>query len=503
MKRIFKKSAACLCLLALLFSLFPASALAEGTRYLVIAARANLLETPNEGAPPVAEIYAGTYVYAEDETDGFYYVTLRSAGVGGWVHSRYLSYADTGQDNPAGIRRIYIKTMPTKTVYEESLEPFDPSGLGVWASYSNGKPDAAVSGWDLYCPTLDSAGEKTVTVCYRAKPGTASFTATFSVTVTKTPLKALTVLSPPNNTAIIEHQPLDLTGLTLQATYTDGRPPRTFSPDDILSDPDFTVVGCHGEKPGDPLPQGKHTLTIAYKEPAFSCSIDFSARARQVTALTITQMPETTVYSKTELPTFEGMEMTAEFDNGETETVYPAQCLIICDPARFVLGSGNLAVFSYGGKSVSLDLTLAQEETVGINVITPDVLAFIAGEGVDLSGLRVRLVYASGRQEDTDDYVLSTIDFTRRGAQTVTVRCGEYSETFVIYIQDFYRRGDVTGDGDVTAADARLILRAAVGYINYQSAKLFNAADVDRDGTIAAADARLALRAAVGLEALD
>ena len=63
--------------------------------------------------------------------------------------------------------------------------------------------------------------------------------------------------------------------------------------------------------------------------------------------------------------------------------------------------------------------------------------------------------------------------------------------------------GDVNASNSVTAEDARTILRAAVGYINYQSAKLFNAADVDRDGSIAAADARLALRAAVGLEALD
>ena len=59
--------------------------------------------------------------------------------------------------------------------------------------------------------------------------------------------------------------------------------------------------------------------------------------------------------------------------------------------------------------------------------------------------------------------------------------------------------GDVDGDGSVTASDARLALRAAVGLetLDEETADL---ADADRDGKITAADARLILRAAVGLE---
>ncbi len=499
MKNVKKRTAALLCCAALLISLCQLRAWAAGARYLVTAARANVLSAPDEAAAAVGEVYAGAYVYAEDESDGFLYITLRSAGVSGWVHSRYLRFADGERENPAGIKSIYIKSLPSKTVYEEDETP-DFSGISVRAVYLDGGADRELQGWDLYCPALDAIGEKTVTVLYRAKPGSAVFTATFTVTVIKTPLKALTVVSTPDKTKYIERQPLDLSGLVLRATYTDGRAPRTFSADDVLSDPDFTLTGCHNEAPGALLQQGAHTLKISYKYPEISCSVAVTARERTVTALSITKMPVTTVYSKTEMPAFEGLELTADFDNGERETVELSQCTVFCDPSRFVLGSGNLAVISYGGKSVTLDLTLAQEETVGINVITPDVLAFVFGEPVDLSELKVQIVYASGRKEETQDYTVSGIDLTRRGAQTVTVRCGEYSEIFVIYIQEFYRRGDVTGDGEITAMDARLILRAAVGFINYQSDKLFNAADIDRDGNISAADARLALRAAVGLE---
>lgn len=56
--------------------------------------------------------------------------------------------------------------------------------------------------------------------------------------------------------------------------------------------------------------------------------------------------------------------------------------------------------------------------------------------------------------------------------------------------------GDVDGDGKITAADARLILRAAVGLEMLDAAM----ADLDGDGKISAADAREALRIATGQE---
>ena len=64
--------------------------------------------------------------------------------------------------------------------------------------------------------------------------------------------------------------------------------------------------------------------------------------------------------------------------------------------------------------------------------------------------------------------------------------------------------GDVDADGVVTASDARLALRCAVGLENYLPASdAFIACDVDRDAYVTASDARLILRAAVGLEKLS
>ena len=63
--------------------------------------------------------------------------------------------------------------------------------------------------------------------------------------------------------------------------------------------------------------------------------------------------------------------------------------------------------------------------------------------------------------------------------------------------------GDVEGgDGAVTAADARRILRVSVG-LETLTPEEEASADMDLDGEITAADARLSLRAAVGLEITD
>ncbi len=61
--------------------------------------------------------------------------------------------------------------------------------------------------------------------------------------------------------------------------------------------------------------------------------------------------------------------------------------------------------------------------------------------------------------------------------------------------------GDVDGNGKVTAADARLALRAAVALEHYAPGSgEFVRADYDGDGNISASDARMILRTAVELE---
>lgn len=66
-------------------------------------------------------------------------------------------------------------------------------------------------------------------------------------------------------------------------------------------------------------------------------------------------------------------------------------------------------------------------------------------------------------------------------------------------LDDCLASGDATGDGAITAGDARYILRISVNLDEIDTSD-FMKADVDGDGMITAQDARLALRLAVGLD---
>ena len=62
--------------------------------------------------------------------------------------------------------------------------------------------------------------------------------------------------------------------------------------------------------------------------------------------------------------------------------------------------------------------------------------------------------------------------------------------------------GDVNGDGIVTAADARLILRRAARLVTF-TMEQDALADVNKDGQVTAADARKVLRVSAKLESFD
>lgn len=106
------------------------------------------------------------------------------------------------------------------------------------------------------------------------------------------------------------------------------------------------------------------------------------------------------------------------------------------------------------------------------------------------------------KAEEVDTYVLRHYDVTHKECPAQMVKnASEWTEfknkVKTILNKETVIAGDVDGDGKVTAADARLALRASVG-----SEKLTEqqkaAADVDGDGKVTAADSREILRMATG-----
>ena len=120
----------------------------------------------------------------------------------------------------------------------------------------------------------------------------------------------------------------------------------------------------------------------------------------------------------------------------------------------------------------------------------------------------MRSIYFYGRECEIDDdhdwFPLRTdVDIHADEGAKAQEYAKDHGQKFVSPDEELkeYKKGDVDLNGDVTAADARLALRAAVQLETLEPLPHW-LADADNNDAITAADARLILRAAVGLEVL-
>ncbi len=111
--------------------------------------------------------------------------------------------------------------------------------------------------------------------------------------------------------------------------------------------------------------------------------------------------------------------------------------------------------------------------------------------------------------DGTDDKNISTQEITSDTEKTESdtqkltdndIRFGKVKEMFE-FIYNAPTKGDVDISGDISAADARFILRASVG-LEEVTAIILERGDIDTNGKLSASDARFILRASVGLEKL-
>lgn len=498
---MLKKAVSVMLCLITVFCLFPISVRGATARYIVSSETAPMLDKPSLLANRVFMLYKGTYVDATEESNGFLKVTANSVGITGWIHSSLLDFQGSTPFNPQQITGIRIFKMPDKLSYIQDEEAFDPEGLvvsGVLADSS----EIFLTGYNVFAPLLDTPGGKTVYITYKPPGATlVSFSASFKINVTKIPVSTLSIETMPQRdvSSYIEGHELDLTGLSLRLKYTDGRADRLFTLEEILSSKDFIIMGCHSENHGKRLLTGVHKIHIYYKYSEVSCTLTVTARAKVLTDFRIAAPPKSlTVYEKA-IPDLEGLVLEAAYDNGLTEEISLSRCKTTCHPESFILGSGNMMTIEFGGKKVELDFTLALDEKTGIVLRGLLNLTFILGEPIDLSALEVYYVFRSGAEQKAESFTRSKIDMRKTGTQTVLVTCDNFYASFPVNITPYYRRGDVTGDGVLSAMDARLALRGSVG-LTHLTGKPFTAADADKNGKLTAADARLILRAAVGLE---
>lgn len=496
-----KKLLSILLTLILIFTLVPVCLAATTGKYLVVKDMTSVYASPSITAQKVSELQKNTYIeITEIRNNSFGKAYIPKDDVTGWVQLGALQQVSTPSVS-TDITAIKIKSLPKKLSYVDSVEELDLTGLSV-VSINKASKETPVSGYSVFAPEMKEPGTKTVTVSY-SPDGVNTFYASFTVTVTRLPVTGIEIKENPR-LSYGENHTLDLTGLVLSCKFEDSAQNKSYTFNEIKDNPDFTISGCHNENHGSVLTKGQHTIRISYKYSDIFTEFSVSVAERQLISLTVKEQPKKlTTYSNTSVPSLEGLVLEAVYDNGDTEEVPYYNCEAVCDPSAFIIGPGNKVDVYFGGLYVTLDFrySIAVPEKISLQYPQGFTVLFLKGEPIDLSGIKVKLVYTDGTYEYVEDFTMSEPDPKSEGRQQITVVYKEFSEVFTINISPYFSKGDVDGDGKISAKDARQTLRASVKLVTLSGDTLF-AGDADRDGNISANDARLILRASVKLENL-
>ena len=148
---------------------------------------------------------------------------------------------------------IAITTPPAKTVYLEG-ETFDPNGMVVTATYSDGST-AEVSGYTYSPNGALTASDTSITISYTESGVTR--TATQAITVDNAGseedpviLTGIEITTQPAKTVYLEGETFDSNGMVVTATYSDGSTAEVtgyYSPDGALTASDTSITISYTE----------------------------------------------------------------------------------------------------------------------------------------------------------------------------------------------------------------------------------------------------------------
>ena len=210
---------------------------------------------------PYENLYDLDYEYSVEKGQSFYSGTL-----GNWTDVTTTSNRgnipikaftnNVGDEEEVQLTGISVAEMP-KTVYFAG-EEFDPTGLTLNLTYSNGETMTAADGFTVSAVDMNTAGTKTVVVNYEG------FETEFTVEVNEVKAVYIAIASLPNKLEYTTNDNrLNTNGLVLYVKYNNG--------DSEMIDSGYKHSGFN------PSSTGKNRITIIYD----GCTTDYTITIKQ------------------------------------------------------------------------------------------------------------------------------------------------------------------------------------------------------------------------------
>ncbi len=276
--------------------------------------------------------------------------------------------------------------------------------------------------------------------------GTTSVTVTttgglsYDFTVYVHSLNSLTITSQPAKLTYNYGEAIDLTGLVVSGTYSDGL---------TESIEAYEVTGYNPEQ------YGEQTVTVTYAGKSTSFIVTVLDSRVAVASISITNLPKT-VYQKGEAFDGTGMVVTATFTDGTSAPItgYSISAMNSLKVGIQTLTVTYLDPVSEQTFSTTFNVTVGTGGPTlsGIAVKTmPSKTTYNIGEIFNQSGLTLTATYSDGStQTISSGFICNPMELTTVGTQIITVTYSGKTATFTVTVKEATQPEDHTHDYTAT-----------------------------------------------------
>ena len=311
--------------------------------------------------------------------------------------------------------KIEFINAPTKKFYVgDASSAFDANGLEVDVTYNNGTTETFdATELDITYTGFDTTEAKTITMTgtYEGVSGT------FEVAINPVELVSVAVKTMPNKTKYYVGDEFDQTGLTLTATYNNGKT-ETIS----------SGITCTGFSSAA---AGSKSVAASYGGKSTTFSVDIEEV--KLVSIAVKTNPTKISYYQGDSLDSTGLTLTATYNNGNTETVTSGFTCSVLDSSS--AGQKTITV-TYQGLTTTFNVTVIAVTLVSVAVKTmPDKTSYFTDESFDQTGLTLTAAYNNGKTETISSGITCTgFSSTTAGTKTVTASYGGKSTTFTVNV---------------------------------------------------------------------
>ena len=336
-----------------------------------------------------------------------------------------LTYKENGASVTATTRITVVAVKPTKIEFTntptkkfyvgDESAAFDPTGLDAHVTYNNGTTrDFDAADLDIEYSGFDTtkAGTVTMTGTYEGVSGR------FDVTINAVELVSVAVKTMPNKTKYYVGDTFDQTGLTLTATYNNGK-----------TETVATGITCTGFSSDA---AGSKTITASYGGKSTTFNVDIEAV--KLVSIAVKTNPTKVSYYQGESLDSTGLTLTGTYNNGKTETIATGFTCSALDSSS--AGTKTITV-NYQGLTTTFNVTVVAVNLVSVAVKTmPNKVSYFTGESFDQTGLTLTATYNNGNTETITTGITCTgFSSATAGQKTITASYGGKSTTFTVEVK--------------------------------------------------------------------